>query len=173
MRVRAEAEVRFQPPVFQIVQRFKTRPREVRDLVAMDAQALQFFDRGFIKLRRQIVGGNIRRAVALAVEQHLAAQAAVFVDFEHVDGNMRRVQLFDPSQGFAPARQRLARQAGDQIDIDVGQSPLRAACAISSRYDFRRVLAAGARQFARNEGLHAQAHAIHARARPTRPLVPE
>ena len=113
MRIRAEAEVRLAPPVFQIVARFEARPREIRNLVARDARPRQAVDRDFIKVRNLIIGGNVGRAVALAERHDFRTQPAVFIHFEHVDGNVRSIQTFHPFKRLVPASERLAWQARD------------------------------------------------------------
>jgi hypothetical protein len=50
MGVRSEAEIGFAMPVFEIVQRFTARAREVGDFVACDAVAGEVADGGFVEV---------------------------------------------------------------------------------------------------------------------------
>ena len=78
---------------------------------------------GFVALYRNDVLRDLARRVGqepryLAAEQEFLAQAAILVDFEHVDGDMLRGEALDPIEGFAPGGFGLAREAGDEIDVD-------------------------------------------------------
>ena len=75
-----------------------------------------------IKIGGGFFVGNEVRVIAGAAGDQFAAQARVFVDFEHVDADVRHSGRDGLRKRFLPAFGRLVRQAGDQIDIDVGNS---------------------------------------------------
>src|SRR6202012_479207 len=103
MGIRAEPYIRFTLPVLQIMDRLGTGSGEIRDFIAMDTVGLQHLDGGLVKVCDCIVGGNIACSVALAAEKDFRTETAVFIDFEHVDGDVRDVEPQSRFQGFAPA----------------------------------------------------------------------
>ena len=159
--VGAEADVRLQRPILQIVPRFEAGPREIGDLVARDPQRGQAFDGQFVEIGRGVVGGRIEGAVAHPAEQHFLAEAAILVHFEHVDGDVFRRQALHPVERFAPGGFGLAGKPGDQVDIDVVY-----ARRVQHRHlggdDLRGVRAPGAAEFLFDEGLHAERDAVDA-----------
>ena len=62
--------------------------------------------------------GTSRGAVANASEQHLAAEATVFVDLEHVDGDVGGGEALNPIEGVLPGFGGLAGESGDEVDVD-------------------------------------------------------
>ncbi len=76
--------------------------REVRDLVAMDTRASQAVDRRLVQVRsHHHPWARLRAVPGSALVQHLQPQPAVFIDFEDVDRNMRRLKAFDPVERLA------------------------------------------------------------------------
>ena len=64
MRIRAEAQIRLALPVLQIVPRFESRPREIGNLIALQAQPREAFDRSLIEIGDGVFAGNIACAIA-------------------------------------------------------------------------------------------------------------
>ncbi len=58
-------------------------------------------------------------SVAAAACQNLAPQAAALVHFQQVDGHVLGPKPQQLVQRLLPARRRLVRQPGDQIQADV------------------------------------------------------
>ena len=167
MRVRAEAEIRFQLPVLQVVQRTQNpAARNSRFRSAGCPGASSSLRRHFVKFRHDFIGGDFRRAVALAVQQHFAAQPAVFVHFEHVDGNVRRRPVSRSRPGIRARTQASGPEGRRSRSILMLARPCSRSRAISAATISAVCFAPGARQLARDEGLHAQAHSIESRARP-------
>src|SRR5690242_328730 len=109
MRVQPKAEVRLQAPVFQVMAGLAARPREIGNFVAVPPELSQTIYGSFIELRDQIVGWNAARAVTDALEQDFVTEAAAFVHFKDVDGDVGRIEPSDPIEGFLPGGGRLAR----------------------------------------------------------------
>ena len=170
MGVGAEAFVGLHFPVLQVVARFEARPGEVGDFVARNSQGGQPLHGHFVEVHHLVLGGGFGRAVACAAAQHLRAQAAVFVHLQHVDGNVRRGQAFDPIERFAPARFGLAGEARDEIDIAVADAGGFEEPQLF-RHGLGAVFAAAAADFLFHERLHAQAHAIDAARGPRAGLL--
>ena len=159
--VGAEAGVGLHFPVLEVVPRFEARTGEVGNFVTRDSHGGQPLDGHLVELRHLVFGGGLGRAVAGAAAQHLLAEAAVFVHLQHVDGNVRRGQAFDPIEGFAPARQGLAGEARDEIDVAVADAGGLEKPQLLN-HGLRGVFSAGAADFLFHKRLHAQAHAIDA-----------
>ena len=128
----------------------------------MRAEAL---DGGFVERGRLVLGGRVGGPVARAAAQDFLAQPAVLVDLQHVDRDVRRRQALDPVQRFAPSRFGLAGEAGDEVDIDVGEAG-RAQQVHFAGHRGGGVAAAGAPDFEIDEGLHAERDAVDAALRP-------
>ncbi len=122
MRIRAEAEIRLQPPVFQVVQRFEARLSEVRDLIAGHTARAQAFNGRFIHTGDGVVIGHVERAVTHTLKQNLAAKAAVLIHLEHIDRDVRRIEALNPIERSRPTIGSLPGKTGDQIDIEVVQA---------------------------------------------------
>ena len=165
MRVRAEADVRLQRPILQIVPRFEARPREIGDLVARDSQRRQAFDGEFVEIGGGVVGGRIEGAVAHAAEQHFLAEAAVLVHFEHVDGDVLRGEALHPVERLAPGGFGLAGKSGDQVDVDIAYAGGAQHRNLGGD-DLRGVRASGAAEFLFDERLHAERDALDAGSGP-------
>ena len=73
-------------------------------------RAARRVDGEFVEGGGLVFGGRIERAVADAAEQHFLAEAAVLVDFEHVDGDVVGREALDPVEGFAPGGLRSGRR---------------------------------------------------------------
>src|ERR1700743_1105059 len=101
MGIRAEPYIRFTLPVLQIMGRLSTGAGEIGDFIAMYAVGVQHLDGGLVKVCDCIVGGNIACSVAIAAEKDFRTETAVFIDFEHVDGEVGDVEPQSRSQAFA------------------------------------------------------------------------
>src|SRR5580658_10202985 len=119
MRVGAEAEIRFATPIFQVVARLEASAREIRNFVAMDADAMETRDCRFIEVGDIVLARHGARAVSRSEHQKLTAQIAVVVDLQHVDGHVRSTNALDPIQRLIPTLVGLKRQAGDQVYVDI------------------------------------------------------
>src|ERR1700733_7580711 len=165
MGVGAEAYIGLALPILQIVDRLAAGAREVGNLVAIDAVRAKPGDRCFVEVRDAVVRWHVGSAVAFAAQPDFSAQAAVVIDLQHVDGNMRRVEGDRRRERVIPTGFGLPREAGDEVDIDVPEAP--GAKQGDILHDgLRGVLPAGSREFLSNERLHSEAYAIDAGAQP-------
>ena len=167
MSVRTEADVRLQRPIFQIVERFETRPGEIGDLVAGNSHGCQAFDGEFVEIGGGVVRRCVEGAVAHSAEQHFLAKAAVLIDFEHVDGDVLRGESLHPVERLAPRGFGLAGKSGDQVDVDVVYAGGMQHRNLAGD-DLGGVRAAGAAEFLFDERLHAERDALYAGSRPRR-----
>src|ERR1700685_2654224 len=119
MGIQAEADVGLKPPVFQIVARFEAIPCKIRDFITRKAQSCEAVDSGLIKLGYEIVVRNRGRAITVATPKEFLAEAALFVDLEDVNRDMRRRQALYPVERRLPGFNSLSRESSDQIDVDV------------------------------------------------------
>ena len=60
--------------------------------------------------------------IFLASGDEFAAQARIFVHFQHINAGVRNAGGEQLIQRLVPARASLMRQSGDQVDIDVRNS---------------------------------------------------
>ena len=161
MGVGSESHVGCQGPVFQVVARFEANAREVGDLVAGDAEGGEALDGKLVEVGSQIVTGDVGGAIADSAEEALFAEAAVFVDFEHVDGDVWGSEALDPVERFAPTGGGLAGKSGDQVEIQIGDAGFAEDGDVGSD-DGGGVAAAGAAEFIFDEGLNAEADTVDA-----------
>ena len=151
--------------------RFAAGPREIRDLVARDADRGEPLDGDFVEGGGRVFGGGVGGAVADAAEQHFLAEAAVLVHLQHVDGDVRRARGARSSRAI---RARLASVWPERPAIrSILMLPMPAS---RSMRDFRGddrggVLAAGAADFRVDERLDAEADAVDAGVDPGARLV--
>ena len=76
----------------------RTRPREIRNFVAMEYPGGQTLYRDLVKIRDIVLGRAPRPRRSASRPTAARAQAAVVIDLEHVHRNMRRLQPLDPIQ---------------------------------------------------------------------------
>lgn len=167
MRVGTEADVGLACPVLEVVARFEAGAREVGDFVARDADAGEAFDGGFVEVGDGVVGGYVAGSVALAEGKDFGSEAAIVIDFEHVDGDVWSFEALDVVERFGPRCNSLAGETRNEIDVKVFD-----AC-VAERLDFALddfggVLAAGTGEFLRDERLHAETDAVDAGGSPGR-----
>jgi len=93
MRAGAETEVRLAPPIFQIVARTEARQAPVGDFVVLVSGVCEACTGGLVGFRHSVVTGNGFRAVAAAARERFLSQAAAFVNFEQVNGNVLRANF--------------------------------------------------------------------------------
>ena len=92
---------------------FKARRAEIGDLVLLIAVALQHLGGVAVHVRLLIVVGQDGRALVFLI--HGRAR----LELESVDGDVLRVQLYDPRQGLGPVALGLAGQAVHEIHAHV------------------------------------------------------
>src|SRR6266581_1070927 len=119
MRSRPKSQVRFPPPVFQVVPRFKSRLRPVRNLVVMIPRRPQRFLRHLIKLRHLIFARHRSGAVLPPALQQLLAEPAALINLQQIDRNVLRPHRRQFFQRSPPAFLRLVRQPCNQIKADI------------------------------------------------------
>src|SRR5712692_8840515 len=124
MRPRPKSQVRLPPPVFQIVPRFKSWLRPIRNLIVMIPRRPQGFLRHLIKLRHLIFARHRPRVVPPPTLQQLFAQPAPPIPLPHVNRNMLRCQPTQFIQRLPPTLLSLVRQSRDQIKTDVSNPRL-------------------------------------------------
>ena len=100
--------------------------------------------------------------VAGASGEQLAAETRLVVDLEHVDAGMRDVGLNERCNGLLPGRERLAREARDQVDVQVRNPRGAQALQVLEHYS-PAVESAALLGFAVDEGLNTEADASDAR----------
>ena len=105
-------------------------------------------------------------AVAHAAEQHLVAEAAVFVHFEHVDGNVRRREALDPIERLAPTGFGLPGETGDEVDVVVRDAGVAQQCGSSATIVSAVCLRPVRRISASTNDCTPEAHAIDSGLRP-------
>ncbi len=119
MRPRPKSQIRLASPVFQIMLRFKSRLRPVRNLVVMIPRRPQRFLRHLIKLRHLVFARHRPRAVLPSTVQQLLPQPAPLINFQQINGNMLRRQPRQFIQRLPPTFLCLMRQSRDQIKADI------------------------------------------------------
>src|SRR5437588_6686672 len=122
MRPRAESEIGFAAPIFQIVPRTKSRQRPIGDFVVVVAGTAQAFAGEFVRISHGIVGGNGRGGVTGAAGEEFAAEPAAFIDLEEIDRDVFGTQAQRLFDGVLPTWGCLMGQAGDEIEGDVVES---------------------------------------------------
>ncbi len=116
---RPKPQVRFAPPVFQVMLRFKSRLRPIGNFVVMISRSLQRFLRHLVKLRHFIFAWHCSRAVLPAALQQFLSQAAPIINLQQIDRNMHRRQPRQFLQRLPPALLRLVRQPRYQIKTNI------------------------------------------------------
>ncbi len=111
------------------------------------------------------MGRSPRRSVSLLKD--LQAEPAVFVDFEHINRDMRRIEAADPVERFTPTRFRLERETGDEVEIEVVESRCPESRDVGE-YRPGAMLTPRLRQFAFHERLHAETDSIDSCVAPRR-----
>ena len=99
--------------------RLGTGPGEVGNFVTRHADCGKALGCLFVEIGDGIFSGDVTCAVADTALQNFQAQAAVFVHFQHVDGDVRRGKLFHPIKRRVPAFGGLSGEACNQIEVDV------------------------------------------------------
>ncbi len=94
-------------------------------------------------------------------DEEFAAEAGVFIHFEHVDAGVGNAALDEGVEGTLPGVGGLVRQAGDEVDADARDAGCLHAADVFEG-DCAGVETAGDGGFAVVEGLDAEAGAIHA-----------
>src|SRR5262245_64694562 len=114
MRGWPESQVRNVPPVFLIVARaVPGRAREVGHLVTRKPMIAEIF----MGEAKQLRLGFFRQLVHLASRQP-GTERRPFMNCQLIAGEMIRLQFYSLFQGAPPDRERLIRQAVDEIDRD-------------------------------------------------------
>src|SRR5262249_34855663 len=101
------------------------------------------------------------RVVLRASGDQLAAQARVFVHFQHVDAHVRHAAGNCLVERIAPALARLVRQAGDQVHVDVADARGAQPSDVSERL-LARVQPRHRSRFLVHKRLHPEAHTVYA-----------
>ena len=89
MRIYAKTKVWLPCPVLQVVARFKAFACEIRDLILLYACSIQKFASLQIELRRRVFVWNEVRVISCSTRNQFAAEPGIFIDFEHVDADVR------------------------------------------------------------------------------------
>src|SRR5438445_8995070 len=76
-------------PLLQVVARFKAFACEIRDLILLYACSIQKFASLQIELRRRVFVRNEVRVISCSTRNQFAAEPGIFIDFEHVDADVR------------------------------------------------------------------------------------
>ena len=118
--VETEAEVGIALPVLAVVARLVRRGREVGDFVLREAVLREVRAGGLVELGGEFVGGNAVGVEALAAGEDFAAEAGVFVDFEHVDAEVGEADAGGDVERVLPGGGGLVGEAGDEVGADVG-----------------------------------------------------
>ena len=122
MGVAAASEIGLHAPILQVVARPLPGAREVGDFVPLEAQLREALDGVEIELDNALAAGNRAGPVTAAARAQFLAQAALVVDFQHVNRNVIDCETVDPRQRFFPCPAGLMRQAGDEIDRNVADA---------------------------------------------------
>ncbi len=99
-------------PVFQVVHGFVACAREVGNFVPVDSACGEMVEGGFVEVRDLVIGGDVERAVAFSAEQNFGAEAAILIDFEHVDGDVGDFEGDGCLKRLLPRLGGLAGEAG-------------------------------------------------------------
>src|ERR1700675_4951154 len=166
MRAGTETEIRFAAPVLQIVARTAARQTPIGNFVVLVARGRETRAGGFVGIGDGIVRRDRFRAVARASRERFLAEAAAFVNFEHVDGNVLGADSQELAEGLLPRRTRLVREPGDEVHADVVE-----AGSTENARGFEDVGAAvhatGGLKFAIVEGLRTEADAVETSGKPS------
>ena len=134
---------------------------EVGDFVLVESVGGEGFERRFVEAGYGVVGGDQIGVVAGTAGEKFAAEAGVFVDFKHVDAGVGGAGFGEDGEGFLPGGEGLPGEAGEQIEVDVGD-----ACGAEAgevvEDDGAGVEAAGGGGFLVDEGLYAEGDAVDA-----------
>ena len=115
--------------------------------------------------------GDGRGGVARAAGEQFPAEAAAFVDLEKIDGDVLGAEAQGLVEGVAPACGGLIRQAGDEVQADVGEA-FGTKTGDGGEDVVAAVHAAGGLEFGVVKGLRAEADAIDAGGEPGGGLFP-
>src|SRR5689334_2511631 len=119
-----------------------------------------------IEIGGEVLVGNKMRVVLSAAGNQFAAQAGILIDFEHVNANVGNAGGNDFFEREAPAIDRLVWEAGNQVEIDIGNSGSTQAGNIGKGC-FTRVKPPHGGRFFVYEGLQAEADSVDATAHQT------
>src|SRR5579859_4092627 len=92
MSASAEAKIKFAAPVFQIVARGKAGLGPVGNFVVLVAGSGKEFSREVVGVCHLLIAGNGGCAVLRAERDEFPAEAAAFIDFEQIDGNVLGIE---------------------------------------------------------------------------------
>src|ERR1019366_409271 len=126
----------------------------------MDARSVQGVAGLLVEVGGSVVIGNEVGMVAGSTGHEFAAEAGVFVNLKHVDADVRYSDGDDVVQGCSPAFGGLVREAGDEIDAEVSDAGLAKQIDVGQGDGTGMEATDGTTLFV-NEGLHAEADAVH------------
>jgi len=162
-RIESEAEVGTVLPVAEIVARLVARSGEVGDLVLGQARGGEGFDGELVHAGDGVVVGNYGCVVTGAAGEEFPAEPGFVVNFEHVDAGVGDAGSGESGDGFLPGSEGLAGKAGDEVEVDVGDSGGAQPGEVVED-DGAAVKAAGLAGFPVDKGLDAEADAVDAGA---------
>ncbi len=141
--------------------RGETGTGEVGDFVLGETGAGEDFDGGFVHGGDGVVGWDEFGVVTSAASDEFAAETGVFVDLQHIDAGVGNGGFEQDVEGFAPGGERLASEASQQIDVEVGDADLAQALQIAEDIGAG-VQASADGALAVEEALDAEADAVDA-----------
>jgi len=95
---------------------------EVRDLVLRQSLCVQSFNCVLVHTGDGVVGGNNFGVVARTSGKQFPSQAGFVIDFEHVNTGMGDARGDEGRERLLPGDEGLARQAGDEVEVDIGDA---------------------------------------------------
>src|SRR5437667_570725 len=122
VRPGTKTQIGLTAPVFEIVPGLESRLGPVRNFVMVISRRRELPAGCIVKLSHFVVSWEGADAVSCATSKYFPAEPAVFIDFEHVDGNVLRREGEQFVEGVLPALARLVRKSGNQIKTQVRDS---------------------------------------------------